>query len=338
MEQDTNTIKAEPVTLGSKGYYSLNVYKSDGTEVVEKRVTDSQNVVTFEGAYQIFFEGRMFSLMYANVGTGVTELTRSSSGLGNRFSASSSYGGAARAGNEVDNGNGTSTLTLTRTMPFSLGATTGTFSEVGMSLEANGTNFIAGQLIKDEFGSPTTITILADEQLRVTYTLELTVPNGGQGAKNIGSGTVTTPEGTSNYTIYSQPFFSGYTVGSSGSDVVAYKSSMSYLRNAGEASSGVATEFNVGNPSVSRSDGTVTIVTGSATAAPSSFSKTSLKYQLFGQGNVNAAYTGINPVTKLRPDEGHSFAGTHTLLEYETPIVKNNTRSYRARLTLTYNI
>lgn len=339
MEQDINTIKTEPVTLGSKGYYSLHVYKEDGTEVVEKRITDSQNVVTYEGAYKLFFDDKLFSSMYANIGTGTTELTRSASGLSNRFSAPSSSSGASRSGNEVDNGNGTSTLTLVRGMSFSLGDTTGTFSEVGISTSSNGNNFIAGQLIKDEFGNPTTITVLADEQLSVTYTLELSVPNGEQGGKNIGTGTVPTPEGAVGYTLYAQPFFGEYSLNDSDERTVDFEGDEAFLRSSTDANSGSSTKLTVGSSSLSRVDGTVSLTTGNNTAPPSAFSRPTLKYALYGSspfGSGSAGDTGVDTINNLRPSRYR--ARMHTLLIYDTPINADNTRSYKAQLTLTYNI
>lgn len=338
METETNVIKTDPINLGAKGYYSLNVYKEDGSEVVEKRIKDSQNVVTYDGAYRLFFGGRMFSSMYANIGTGTTELTRTSPGLGNRFSASSNGVGAARSGNEVDNGDGTSTLTLTRTMTFALGSTPGTFSEVGISLGSDGSGFIAGQLIKDEFGTPTTITVLSDEQLRVTYTLELTVPNGGQDAPLIGTGSVTTPEGVSSYSVYAQPFFAEYAVGSS--IVVTRHNNIDGRAFVSSAPNSGATYFDAGGTDSISHDGagTVTRLTADGTASPSSFSNTSIRYHLTGYASSSGVdyQIGVNETSLLTPSNSSSEIAA--VIEFNPPLSKDSTRSYKCRIETVYNI
>lgn len=336
METETSIIKTAPISLGSNGYYSLNVYKADGTEVVEKRIEDSGNVVTYEGAYQLFFGNNvMFSTMYANIGTGTSELTRTSVGLGNRFSAISSGADVGRAGNEVDNGDGTSTLTLTRTMSFSLGATTGTFSEVGISTSSNGSGFIAGQLIKDEFGNPTTITVLSDEQLKVTYTLELTVPNAEQGAKLIGTGSVTTPEGPVNYSVYAQPYFADYPIGKASTATRNTTRGMIYVRS---APTGNSQSYDVGTDSYSHNgSGVVTWTSAGGTVPPSGFSNTSIKYHLAGfAGSTGDSWTGVDPVTRLVASDG--TPSIPVLVEYDTPINKDSTRSYKCQIEVVYNI
>lgn len=337
MEQKVQKIKAEPVKLGSKGYYSLSVYKADGTEVEEKRVDACNNVVTYGGAYSIFFGTAMFSNYYANIGTGASEITRSSTGLGNRFNATSSGSSASRAGNEVDNGDGTSTLTFVRTMSFSLGSTTGTFSEVGISTSSNGSGFIAGQLIKDALGNPTTITVLSDEQLRVTYTLELTIPNGGLAVQpSIGTGTVTTPEGSSTYTIYTQPFFSVYTVGDSFATIrlSSARSVTSFNNSAGTT----ITSTSTGGISLSHDGtGTVTVTTGNNTLAPSSFSSTDIAYIGAGGGsNSSAAVNNLNITSKRYPSTSSSYQ--YLAAEFSPPLSKDATRSLRCQFELVYTI
>lgn len=335
METQDNTIKTSPINLGAKGYYSLSVYKEDGTEVADKRIEASPNVVTYAGAYDIFFSNGIFGYYYADIGTGTTELTRSSSGLGNRFNATSTQEVASRGGNEVDNGDGTSTITTTRTMSFGVGETVGTFSEVGLSKQNNGSGFIAGQLIKDELGNPTTITVLSDEQLRVTYTLELTVPNGEQGAPVIGTGSVTTPEGPVNYTVYSQPYFAEYSVGSSSSLTRRQTSGTIFVRS---SPTGIAQEYDVGTDSYAHNgSGMVTWTSAGGTVPPSGFSNTSIKYHLAGSApNGNDIYTGVDPVTRLTPS--NTNVKIPVIVEYETPISKDSTRSYKCQIEAVYSI
>lgn len=58
---------------------------------------------------------------------------------------------------------------------FAVGAVVGTFGCVGISSSAGGSIHAASQ-IKDTEGNPTTITLLAEEQLRLTYRIRLYAP------------------------------------------------------------------------------------------------------------------------------------------------------------------
>jgi len=198
------------IKLGSKGHYNLTVLNSEGSRVEEKCTGEISNVITNTGAFNSFFGGQMFNRGVAVLGTGSVEITETDTGLTNQDGGASANSDLpSRSGNEVDNLDGTATLTITREMTFTLGSKVGTFSEVGISVSG----FIAGQLIKDEFGDPTTITILSDEQLIVTYTLEWTYPNV---STLVGTGTVTDSASNSyGYEVWVQPYFSVYTLNAS---------------------------------------------------------------------------------------------------------------------------
>ena len=327
-------IKTNPITLGSKGYYDLNVYKANGEEVVEKRITGSKNVVTYEGAYKIFFQsGPYAGGYYAKVGTGVSELTRSSLNLGNPDSANTTtISSLPRPGTEVDNLDGTSTLTISRTMSFSLGQVVGTFSEVGIF---NSGILVAGQLIKDAMGNPTTVTVLADEQLTITYTLELTVPNGGLSVQPVsGTGTVTTPEGTSNWTAYSQPFFRRYPINNSDTNerMDAHGSVIGYYDSSGSR----ITQANSGVPQGSLShngSGVVTQATSAYVAPPSLFESNDIKYILYSGYFTQASID----TSGKRENEGGNNQGS-LIVEFSPALVKDSTRSLKAEFELTWNI
>lgn len=64
------------------------------------------------------------------------------------------------------------------TYRFAVGAATGNIAEVGIATIAalSGSILFSRALILDEFGAPTTVTVLADEQLDVTYELRLYPP------------------------------------------------------------------------------------------------------------------------------------------------------------------
>jgi len=209
-----------PINMPSRGSYTLSKVDASGNPRTEGCPSNStENVVTYGGAFKSLFNDGLFSYLYAEIGTSSTERVRSDTALGTpdsgRTSRSNSVG---RAGNEVDNLDGTTTITLTRTMSFPLGGKVGTFSEVGVYSTSSGDTFIAGQLIKDEFGAPTTVTILSDEQLIITYTLEWVLPNN---SSKISTGTLTDASSNSySYELWAQPYFREYASGGTGSTTV----------------------------------------------------------------------------------------------------------------------
>lgn len=204
--------KINNINIGAKGYYKLTVLDKSGNVKKDKSTDYIDNVVSYSGAYESLIVRGIFQSYQCAIGTGTVERTRSSTSLGNLSTGYSNTVGASRTGNEVDNLDGTSTVTLSRTFTFGLGAKVGTFSEVGVY---DGSVFIAGQLIKDEFGAPTTITLLSDEQLIVTYVLEWTVPILPVLA---GTGSVTDANSNVyNYEVWAQSYFNIPEIGNSSS-------------------------------------------------------------------------------------------------------------------------
>jgi|SRR5690554_1031779 len=259
----------------AEGSYNLVVLDKEGNRVEEKCVNNNKNVVTYWGANEfLLVQSNPFKNLYAGVGTGVSEITRDATNLGSpAFSRSAAVNGPTRLEAESDNGDGTSTLDLTRAFSFGLGVITGTISEVGVFASATGENLVAGQLIKDEFGNPTTITLLSDEQLIVTYTLKFIVPNAPFLA---GSGTVQDALSNSyDYEVWGQQYFSrsapssvsntrynnaSYT--NTNQSAVFHSASGSVLHARNGASAG----------SLNRTDGTVSITSQRYTAPPSAYS------------------------------------------------------------------
>lgn len=323
------------ITIPSKGRFSLRVLDSSGKET--KRIDDTENVVTYAGAYHFLLasSNMLYGPAKCAVGTGSVERTRASTDLGVRvapFSANQSNTENSRSGSETDNGDGTSTVSVIRKFTFGIGALSGTFSEVGMF--STGGDFLAGQLIKDEFGSPTTITILSDEQLIVTYTLEFTIPNT---PSVIGTGSVTADDGTVyNYTVYNQPFFQVSTIGNSGVNQRIRAGSGSFNNEVIlRGSSGGTVIHDSGSKtngwSVSRVDGQVTLTNGPATFSPASFSTTDLKY--IGFGSIASDIRTVNLATK---EVANSYVSL--LLEFDTPITKTSSDILSLTVDMVVNI
>jgi len=102
---------------------------------------------------------------WCNVGTGNTAPAVTDTTLGTRVASSSTlYGVAVYDGTASD----PMSIGVTRVFSFAIGTFSGqNLAEVGLSAD-NNSNYFNRQLIKDEFGDPTTITVLAAEGIRIT--------------------------------------------------------------------------------------------------------------------------------------------------------------------------
>lgn len=106
---------------------------------------------------------------YCYAGTGNSEPIASQTSLDNRVATSPRVTAASSNGSNLEEGYGFSTYTYT----FSLGSIDNqNISELGIGWGTSDVNnTYARALVKDSSGNPTSITILPDEQLRVTWQL-----------------------------------------------------------------------------------------------------------------------------------------------------------------------
>ena len=284
--------------IGTKinGKFGVQVLDSEGNPVAGKQRPLNGNAVSYDGAAKIFTAVDpgldIGDFYYAKVGTGSVERTRSDTGLAVAKAAVTSTERPSRnSWVEVDNLDGTATYTITFTLPFSLGAVTGTISEVALYRDVSDT-YLAGQLIKDELGDPTTVTILADEQLIVTYSMEFTGPLEGT---LIGSGTVDADGVSTNYEIYAQPLLKWYNIHQNTDTTIRYSSGV--IGDAHVYASNGTTKLastTIGSSVVSHDGiGTVSWNNSAASFAPSSFSSTDVRYLLFSStsssGSIDTA-------------------------------------------------
>ncbi|MBD8496659.1 hypothetical protein, partial [Pseudomonas syringae] len=65
---------------------------------------------------------------------------------------------------------------LDQSYTFPIGGATGNISEIGIGWALTGTSLFSRALVKDSSGNPITITVLADEQLRVYYQFRVYQP------------------------------------------------------------------------------------------------------------------------------------------------------------------
>lgn len=163
------------MTLGVAGYYKFEAFKADsaGNEIPGTRrvVADwFPNLITDFGLNRSLTNGSFDMMTTCKVGSGstapaftdtalVSQVATTASVVANTLAvtASAPYYGYRR-----------------RTYRFGTGVAAGNLSEVGISGSSG--SLFSRALIADSGGSPTTLTILSDEILDVTYELRLYAP------------------------------------------------------------------------------------------------------------------------------------------------------------------
>lgn len=150
-----------------KGSYSFIVRRPDGSIRDTGVAKESPNLITNAGL-DAMGDGSLW-LRYCYVGSsGATpSVTDTSMGsfiaytVGKQDTTSSTSGSAPYYTERVT------------TYRFAQGVAAGNIAEVGVGWNSTGTGLFSRALIVDEFGNPTTITVLPDETLDVVYTFRL---------------------------------------------------------------------------------------------------------------------------------------------------------------------
>lgn len=156
----------QAVTIPLAGYYLLEAVKPDGS----RRVLANwfENLILDAGLNRMG-TGTYFD--YAQVGTGSTAPANSDTALVARVAGTNAVNAQSVGAASSSPYYGYSR----KTFRFTAGSATGNLTEVGIGWAASGSLF-SRALIKDGFGTPTTITVLSDEVLDVTYELRCYAP------------------------------------------------------------------------------------------------------------------------------------------------------------------
>lgn len=202
------------IHIGVAGYFKIEAIKVDGEgNEISRRVAADwfPNLILNQGLDRMADNNDFMSSVQVGSGSTApadtdTQLQSHIAGVGsitsNTYGAQSSapYYGWRR-----------------NTWRFTAGTATGNLSEIGVGWSATGATLFSRSLIKDEEGNPTTITVLADEILDVTYELRnypfLTdLP----GSFDIGATTYTTSMRAANVTSEYGIFTGGWGVNTRG--------------------------------------------------------------------------------------------------------------------------
>lgn len=330
--------------LKARGYFTGKVLDKNGKEIVSKRF-HTENAITNAARVAWLQEAsnsgtRFFYTSYRlHMGVGTTELTATSTGLSSpvgTYSATVSPGlrtdiYASRA-ETVDNLDGTATWRHFCTYNFAIGDFNGqALSEVGLF---SSTTLYAGQLIKDEFGNPTTVTVLNDEQLIIQYTVELIVPNARY---VLGTGSIDFGQGPVGYTIYGFPFAQEAagttTVTSRFENNVNILGDVLFMTSAHLSPGG-----NVGDvirvDDIAQTNPSYTTLTNgirqawNMVIAPSTFASTDIRLMVFG------AYWR-DTISPDGSDPFQSYSGQYLYsIAFDAPVSKSNTQALSLNLAI----
>lgn len=157
------------LNIESRGHVCAEVIKNG---VVTQRY-EFENIVLDRLWSQLNAKTSMF-VASIGIGTGTATPSYSDSGLAN----DSGKRATTTSSGDVAELVGTSYIrSFARyTAKFSVGQATGNWTELGLVATSSG-GFLTRALFKNQAGDPITVTVLADEELQITYDLEFRIPN-----------------------------------------------------------------------------------------------------------------------------------------------------------------
>ncbi len=261
-------------------------------------------------------------ISYCRVGTGTSTPAATQTQLDSQLAASSSINGAS---SRTTSGAPNYQSVLTYTYVFAQGAVVGNVTEVGVGSGSTGTNLFSRALILDGSGNPTTLALVAIDQLTVYYRVRVSPPI------TDGSGTVTlggTPYSYQTRLLDANNFFSStYSLSAfpyhSTSPVASFYRTSSGFNTYAASGSGLAA-ITATSPLGTNSGSLSTLGFSTATYTAGSFIQDSTLTFAPADGNA----TGGIGALKV------SFGSADSVFQvyFPTPIPKDNTKT----LTLTF--
>lgn len=154
------------VGVGVAGHFTLEAVGRDGRR---RKLADFANRILDGGLDRILTGGFM---SYCRVGSGSTAVADSQTALVAQVAATNTVQASVTSVQSTAPYYGE----LRWTYRFASGVAAGNLTEVGVGWAATGGTLFSRALITDGAGDPTTVVVLADEYLDVTYRLRLYVP------------------------------------------------------------------------------------------------------------------------------------------------------------------
>ena len=156
------------INFSVSGEYNIIVRKSDGTE---EATGWFPNLILNQGLNQLGQDASSL-LMYASVGTGISVPTDTQTNLDSPIA----YSSAGQSSSTVNIGSPTYAGIHTRVYSFPQGSVIGNISEVGIGTTNTDGSLFSRALILDVNSNPTSITLIAIDQLIIYYRLTMTPP------------------------------------------------------------------------------------------------------------------------------------------------------------------
>lgn len=151
--------------LGVKGKFKLEVHKNGGDK---RTVAEFDNLITNTGLDRVA-SGSVSLINVCAVGTGNTTPTFSDTLLASYLASQ-----AVTSTSFTNSGSPSYNVRAVYVYAFGQGAAAGNLSEIGITFTPGSTSTLTSRaLILDSFGNPTTLTVLSDEFLTVTYTFTI---------------------------------------------------------------------------------------------------------------------------------------------------------------------
>lgn len=299
------------------GEYKIVVNRADGT-VYE---TDwFKNIILDQGLDRMG-NGSSSVIGYAQVGTGTTApdplQTSLVSPVAGSALQSSANGGISNSGSPNYE------TTYTWFFTFSQGSVVGNITEVGVGWSSSGSTLFSRALILDNLGSPTSITIVALDQLTVYYRLKIIPPlSDVSGSVTIGGTPYTYTARVANVGSFANATWTFWTAQAS------QTGSLIQLDNAATYSSSSVLGAITGTPTSSSGTATTTITAGSYT--PGSFTREHTCTWSISQGNATG---GIGAILL----EYNYNASMDFQYKFDTPIPKDNTKVLSLTASISWN-
>lgn len=310
----------QTVKFGMKvsGHFTLHKGKADalGNPIpgTRQKVAEFDNIITNTGLDHLGQTPSFLENCHVGSGTATEAATDTALGSWIAYTSSPPLGGSNYQSTE-----GTAPYFSKQVIDayrFDAGEATGTIAEVGIGPNTTNTALFSRARVKDGVGSPTTITVLADEYLDVTYEFRIYPDHvNSNGSTNDGTGSIDISATTYNYTIRpAQVTGNSYYDCNAVIDVLAVgvNDAIAY---SDDAALGAVT----GSPSATENDGaSSTGSSGKGTYTPGNYYCDLNFVFALDEANFTSGSGGIKAV------QVHSTMGAYQIL-FDSAIPKDNT-------------
>lgn len=206
MNMNTQHLGEAEIKIGLLGRYQLHAHKVNAAgEIISSRLVADwfDNLITDSGLDSIGITTTYAKINGCVVGTGNTPPVNADIALANYRAATNTVQSPWAGSAQISVAPFYESYKIT--YRFNTGVAAGNLTEVGLGGQTNvissTSKLFSRALILDGSGNPTTITILSDEVLDVTYELRLYLPNGGADVTGIFNQTIDGVVTAFNYTI-----------------------------------------------------------------------------------------------------------------------------------------